>query len=44
MTRHPRFSGIQAQIVFDFLEQQRVLELVCEHDLSRNLLSQWVLK
>jgi len=46
MARHRRFSlEFKRQVVLDFLEQRMGLrELARKHNLSRNLLSQWVRK
>jgi len=46
MARHRRFSlEFKRQVVLDFLEKQLGLrELSRKHNLSRNLLSQWVRK
>jgi transposase-like protein len=46
MARHRRFSlEFKRQVVLDFLEQRLGLrELARKHNLSRNLLSQWVRK
>ncbi len=46
MARHRRFSlEFKRQVVLDFLEKRMGLrELARKHNLSRNLLSQWVRK
>lgn len=46
MARHRRFSlEFKQQVVLDFLERRMGLrELARKHNLSRNLLSQWVRK
>ena len=46
MARHRRFSlEFKRQVVLDFLERRMGLrELARKHNLSRNLLSQWVRK
>ena len=46
MARNRRFRlEFKQQVVLDFLEHRKGLrELAREHNLSRNLLSQWILK